>query len=91
MLTAIVSPGVIGVAAVVVLAGAGVMVPAIRRKYGYTPGREEELERAELLFFQAQGLRRKEGYLNEESRIFNERRRLPEPERNDARGSKDAV
>lgn len=46
MLTAIISPGVAGVVLLVVLAGGYLMNRIIRKKYGYTPEREKELEEA---------------------------------------------
>ena len=47
ILTAIVSPGVLGVMLVIVLAGAWIMTSVVRRKYECTPEREKELEEAD--------------------------------------------
>lgn len=44
LLTAIISPKVLGVVLVIVLVGAGIMTSVVRRKYEYTPEREKELE-----------------------------------------------
>lgn len=44
MLTAIVSPGVIGGTLLVVLAGGWVLNRIVQKKYGYTPEREKQLE-----------------------------------------------
>lgn len=44
ILTAIVSPGVIGGTFLVVLAGGWVMNRIVQKKYGYTPEREKQLE-----------------------------------------------
>lgn len=44
ILTAIVSPGVIGGTLLVVLAGGWVMNRIVQKKYGYTPEREKQLE-----------------------------------------------
>ena len=44
MLTVIVSPAVAGVVLVVVLAGGSLMYHIVRKKYGYTPERQKELD-----------------------------------------------
>lgn len=44
LLTVIVSPEVLGIMLVIVLAGAGIMTKIVRSKYEYTPEREKELE-----------------------------------------------
>lgn len=44
LLTAIVSPKVLGVMLVVVLVGTGIMTSVVHPKYQYTPEREKELE-----------------------------------------------
>ena len=44
MLTVIVSPAVAGVVLVVVLAGGSLMYHIVRKKYGYTPERQNELD-----------------------------------------------
>jgi ABC-type dipeptide/oligopeptide/nickel transport system permease subunit len=45
VLTAIVSPKVLVVMMVIILAGTGIMTKIVRSKYEYTPEREEELEK----------------------------------------------
>lgn len=42
-LTVIISPEVLGIMLVIVLAGAGIMTKIVRGKYGYTPEKEKEL------------------------------------------------
>lgn len=44
LLTSIVTPKVLGVMLVIILVGAGIMTSVVKRKYGYTPEREKELE-----------------------------------------------
>lgn len=44
LLTAIVSPKVLGVMLIIVLVGTGIMNGIVRRKYQYTPEREKQLE-----------------------------------------------
>ena len=43
-LTVIVSPAVAGVVLAVVLAGGSLMYHIVRKKYGYTPERQKELD-----------------------------------------------
>jgi ABC-type dipeptide/oligopeptide/nickel transport system permease subunit len=44
VLTAIVSPKVLGIMMVIILAGVGIMTKIVRSKYECTPEREKELE-----------------------------------------------
>jgi hypothetical protein len=44
VLTAIVSPKVLGVMLVIILVGAGIMTKIVHSKYEWTPEREKELE-----------------------------------------------
>lgn len=46
VLTAIISPGVLGVMLVIILVGTGIMTKIFRSKYDCTPEREKALEEA---------------------------------------------